>query len=181
MTTSNGRLDRLFAVLAGIDAEHYRRGFFLLGLGYVLAVLYRAMDYSSAARLFPLLVGVPLVTLLVGTLLASLSGRTVDVEGPLVGVFEEIETYERGSDLDNATRYRREAVALVWLAVLFVSIWLLGYLLAAVAYVPAFVYVYERNTRRAILAGIGTAMFLYILFVELLSAGIYDGVLVGLI
>ncbi|MEF8778100.1 MAG: tripartite tricarboxylate transporter TctB family protein [Natronomonas sp.] len=181
MTTSNDRLDRLFAMLAEIDAEYYRRSFFLLWLGYVLAVLYRAIDYRPAARLFPILVGILLVVLLVGTLLASLSGRTVDIAGPLGGVFEAIETYEQESDLDDATRYRREAAALVWLVVLFASIWLFGYLLATVVYVPAFVYVHERNARRAVLTGVGTAVFLYILFVELLSASIYDGVLAGLI
>lgn len=181
MTILDDRLDRIFVVLTRIDGVHYRRSFFLLGLGYVLAVLYRTADYSPAARLFPAMVAVPLVVLLVGTLLASFFGKAVEIPGPLVGVFEEIDTHQWNTDLDDATRYRREVAVLSWLAALLFLIWLLGYLLAALVYVPAFVYAYEGDVRRAIVVGVGTTVFLYVLFVEILSANIYSGVLSGLI
>ena len=181
MTASNDRLERLFGALARVDAARYRQGFFILCLGYVLVVLYQAMGYAVAARLFPVLVGVPLVALLVGTLAVSISGRRFELSGPLGGVFEKLETHEHDADHDDAVRYRREAAALLWLAALFVSIWLLGHLLAAAVYVPAFVYAYERDIRRAVIVGIGTAAFLYFLFVGLLSASIYGGVLMELI
>lgn len=181
MTAPNNRLERLFGTLARVDATRYRQAFFLLCLGYVLVVLYQAMGYGSAARLFPVLVGVPLVALLVGTLAVSVSGRRSDLSGPLGGVFEELEGHERGTDHDDDVRYRRETAALLWLAALFISIWLLGHLLAAAVYVPTFVYAYERDLRRAAITGVGTAAFLYFLFVELLSASIHGGVLLELI
>lgn len=156
--------------------------FYALLLAYVVLLLFEARGYSSDPRLFPILVGVPLTILLLGKLILIFSEPLdVDIAGPFAGVLEGREIYGSDAERDTPDRYRREAEILLWIAVLFASIWLLGFLLAAFVYVTGFIYHQERKPKRASLAGVATTVFLYVLFVRILSAPTYEGVLVGLL
>lgn len=182
MSGTDAVADRLFERLAAVDEVYYTSAFYTLLLGYVLLVLLAARSYSADARLFPLLVGVPLAVMLVGKLFVDLAEPLeIDVAGPFADVFEGIGVYDADTDVTRAERYRREAGLLLWLVALLVSVWLLGFLLSSFVYVSAFVYYYERNPTRAFLVGGITTAFLYVLFVRVLSAPIYGGVLGSLL
>jgi hypothetical protein len=177
MASSDPLYSRIFARLAQTDSSHYRSGFYALILCYLALILRESLTYSSDAGLFPLVVGVPLSLLLIGKLLAEIFGSQGDIEGPLAGVFAEVAKQEPDVGLDTAARYRREVELLGWVMALPTTVWLVGFLPAAVVYVPAFVYRFEKDTLRAITAGLVTELSLYLLFVQVLSAPVYDGVL----
>lgn len=175
-------VDRLAEAAADVDATYYESAFYGVVLAYVLAVVAAATGYGADARLFPLLVGVALVILLVGKLVATAS-ESVEfaVAGLLADVFDGLDGYEAGERPDDAERYRRDATMLGWLVALLVLVWLLGFYPAALVYVTGFVYQQEGDLRRALALGVGTTVCLYALFIGVLSASTYGGVLAGLV
>jgi hypothetical protein len=63
----------------------------------------------------------------------------------------------------------------------FVLIWLVGHIVALLVFVFGFIYLYERNIKRALIATALTFGFIYLLFVTILSASLYEGVLGGML
>lgn len=170
-------IDRGFERLAAVDGRYPAMAFFGVLLVYTLALIVQAVGYSDAARLFPLIVGVPLVVMLVVNLLLLAFGDRVDLR--LVGFFDavgELDAVSADTDVDDAARYRREFAMFGWVGALIALTWLVGNLVAVAVFVATFVYVHERDLGRALLVSGLTFGFIYLLFVVVLDASLYRGV-----
>lgn len=172
------RVGRGFDRLAAVDGRYPAMLFFGVLLAYTLALLVQAVDYSEAARLFPLTVGVPLVVMLVANILLLAVGDRVDLR--LVGFFDAVGQIDPVADeaaVDAADRYQREVAMILWIGALIGLTWVVGNLLAVVVFVFAFVYAYERAFLRAVLVAGLTFGFIYVLFVVVLGARLWRGVI----
>lgn len=177
MAADRRRIDRVYEGLAAVSGRYVRAGFYALVLGYVALVLAEATTYGSDARLFPLLVGVPLAVLLALKVALELSSAGPDaVGGPLADVFREVETHRDGGPT-GATRYRRDLAALGWLVALVALVRLLGLFPASFVFVAVFVYRQQGDPGRALALAAGTTLCCYLLFERLLSATTYGGLL----
>ncbi|WP_144904730.1 tripartite tricarboxylate transporter TctB family protein [Halobellus captivus] len=175
MTITPGSIDPIFERLSSVDSRLWSGIFFgILGL-YTLAVVLEARTYSSDARLFPLIVGVPFLGLVVLKLvLMAASGRLS------LGSFEVIDLADgmgetAAVDVTPAVRYRREFAMILWIVVLSALLWAFGFLFALLVFLFSFVLLYERKPIRAALVGVGTFSFVYVFFIRLLGANIYEG------
>lgn len=171
-------IDRGFERLAALDGRYPAMAFFAVLLVYTLALVWQAVGYSDAARLFPLIVGVPLVGMLVVNLLLLAFQDRVDLR--LVGFFDavgDIDAVSAEAEVDQAERYWREFSMVGWVAGLVGLTWLVGNLAAVAGFVFAFVAVYERSLARALLVSAVTFGFIYLLFVVVLDAALYRGII----
>lgn len=173
-----GRLaDRGFERLADVDERYLATLFFLGLLAYILALIYESLGYSADARLFPLIVGVPLAILLVAKVLLLLLQDRLDLH--VVGLFEDVgdlniaSTREVG---DKSVQYRREFSMILWIGGLLLLIYLFGNLAAVPIFIFAFIFAYERDLLRAAIAAIVTFAFIYLLFVQILDATLWRGI-----
>lgn len=170
-------VDRGFERLAGVDDRYPAVLFFATLLAYTLALLHQALSYSPAARLFPLIVGVPLALLIAAYILLVLLRDRIDLRA--VGLFEGVGAVDAVSTeraVDRAARFRRESGMILWVVALVLLTWLFGNLLAVAVFVFAFIYVYEGDPVRALVASAATSGFIYLLFVLVLGAPLWRGV-----
>lgn len=163
-----------FEWFAAVEGNRYRVLFFSVAAAYVFATLRQAIGYGATARLFPLVVSVPLCALLLVELAAAYGDRQDRAEGPFAAVL--VETHSRPTPAESdAVRYRRTAASFGWLGGLVAAVWLVGPLPATLAYVPAFVRAHGGSRRRAAVTAIATGGALYVLFVALLSTPLVGG------
>lgn len=174
-----GRLvDRGFERLADVEDRYLAVLFYSVLLVYTLALVTQALGYSEAARLFPLIVGVPLSVMIAAYVVLRLLEDRVDVH--VVGFFDSVSPIDEASlveELPPPERYRREFTMVLWVLALVLLTWLVGNLVAVVAFVLAFVYVYERSLPRAILVAGLVFTFIYLLFVQVLGATLWRGII----
>lgn len=145
---------------------------------YVLVLVITARGYAPDPRLFPLLIGVPLLGLILLRVTMLLSDR-FDVAA--VGMFDQVtadlddvdEDHDDGS-VDDVIRYRRQVESIVWLCSLVALIWALGFQIGLVIFVFTFVYTYERDVVRAAGATVAAYAIVYLLFVRLLSVQLFE-------
>lgn len=168
--------ERPFEALAEVDGRYQSAAFFL-GVGaYVLMQVVTAAGYRPDVRLFPLVIGIPLLGLIAAKLVMLLLGdrfgfRMTDLfENVTQMEFDEIE------DLPDAVRYRREFEMVVWTAALLLLVWLVGIMPAIAVFIFTFIYFYERSLPRAVLATVLTYAFVYVLFIVVLDAVLYRGI-----
>lgn len=175
--------DRALRKIAAVDSRYWASLFFALIFAYVAILVSEALGYSSDPRLFPLLVGVPLLVLIVGQVVLLVFRDQLGIES--VDLFET--AYELNPDDDRTEaeatmqQNRREAEMLVWALVSFLLIWLLGHIVALLVFVFGFIYAYERSLKRAAIATAITFGFIYILFVSILGASLWEGILGGVL
>lgn len=150
--------------------------FLLLGLA-----VYRAFDFSFAARLMPLIIGVPTFALSVVVLALEISsqwkGKPKKAEGAMDGS-------RLGKDLSPEQKRaitRREVSLLLWLVALILLIWLFGLLWSIPIFLICFLWLQGREPWRLILPiSLGTWVAVYVLFAEILKMELYQGLLQGL-
>jgi hypothetical protein len=174
--------ERAFGKISGVDGRYWAALFFGLILLYVALLVVEALGYSSDPRLFPLVVGVPLLVLIAGQIVLLVFRDQLGIES--VDLFESIQELEGSDDkhdMDPVERTRREFEMVVWSLISFGVIWLFGHLIALVIFVFGFIYVYERDLKRALLATAVTFGFVYLLFVYILGASLWSGMLGGML
>ena len=175
--------DRAFQKITHINSRYWASLFFGLLFVYVALLVSEALGYSSAPRLFPLVIGVPLLLLIVVQVVLLLFQEQLGIES--VDLFESIQQLEGTSEeTDEETaveQTRREFEMVVLSIVSFVLIWLVGHMVALLVFVFGFIYLYERNIKRALIATALTFGFIYLLFVTILGASLYEGVLGGVL
>lgn len=173
--TTTDRLRFLFQ----IETTYFLAGFYFLIFLYVLSTVVAAINYSPSARLFPLLIGIPLLILLTTKLVLILfvSPRT-DSTGPFSHVYNTL--LESDSHQPNENQQKDEAHTLIWITIAFLLIWLIGFYFAGFIFITAFIYYNERSLLRALLTSTITVLGLIGLFEEILSAPTYQGFLFGL-
>lgn len=170
-------VDRGFERLAEVDGRYPATAFFLAVLGYTLALLLEAQGYPADPRLFPMIVGVPLVLLLLAKILLLLFQDRFELQS--VGLFEDLgvlDVASTGGEGTRASRYRRELSMIGWIGALGGLIYLVGNLLAIPVFIFTFILAYERKPVRAAFVAALTFGFVYLLFVEILGASLWRGV-----
>lgn len=174
--TTTDRLRLLFQT----ETTYFLAGFYFLIFLYVLSTVVAAINYSPSARLFPLLIGIPLLILLTTKLVFILfvSPRT-DSIGPFSHVYNTL--LESDNQQPNENQQKDEAQTLLWITIAFLLIWLIGFYLAAYIFITAYIYYSERSLPRALFTSTITVLGLFGLFEEILSAPTYQGYLFGLL
>lgn len=166
---------RPFEALSEVDGRYQAAAFFL-GLGaYVLMQVVTALGYRPDVRLFPLVIGIPLLVLIAAKVVFLLAGDRLGFD--VVDLFEDVTQmeFEEMQEVPTDVRYGREFAMVVWTAVLLVLIWLLGILPAIAVFIFTFIYFYQRDVARALGATLLAYAFVYVLFIEILGAVLYQG------
>lgn len=175
--------ERAFEKIAAVDSRYWASLFFGGVFAYVALLVMQAGGYSADPRLFPLLIGVPLLALIVGQVALLIFGDRLGIES--VDLFEsahELTVEDERTEMEaTIEQNRREAEMLVWALVSFGLIWLFGHIIALVVFVFGFIYAYERDLKRALLATAVTFGFIYLLFVSILGASLWEGILEGML
>lgn len=175
MPVTRRAVDQVFDRLASFDGRLWAGLFFgVLGL-YTLALIYEATGYSSDARLFPLIVGVPFLGLVVVKLALLLLQDRLQISSKELFDFDEEFSQATGGDVSPGLRYHREFVMILWLVGLSALLWAFGFLPALLVFIFTFVELYERKPVRAAAIAVGTYAFVYLFFIRLLGATIYGG------
>lgn len=170
--------DRAFERITDIESRHWAALFFGLLLAYILLMVYTAIGYSADARLFPIVIGVPLALLIVVQLFLLEFGERLGIQS--VDLFEGIQQLsevEEGEEVSAAESARWEFEMILWSLATVVLIWTVGHILTLVLLVFGFIYAYERDLRRATIATVITFLFVYVLFIAILDANLWGGIL----
>lgn len=168
---------RFADLLRDAEGRYWESVFLGLIMAYTLVLVVTALGYGPDPRLFPLLIGVPLIALILVRIGMLLSDR-IDVRSG--GVFQEVtaELADAGEDAgpqyDTLERYRKQVEIVAWLCGFVALIWAIGFQLGLVIFVFTFVAIYEGDLRRALAATIIAYGVVYLLFVQLLSVSLYD-------
>lgn len=167
--------DRFFARVVAIDRRLWPGIFFTFVSLYVIAVVLEAVTYSESARLFPIVVGIPLLIIIGLKLVLLAAGNRLDLES--IALFDFDDEFEGviRRQVEPAVRYRREFAMLLWLVALSALVWAFGFLLSLLVFVLSFILVYERDPVRAVVTAALTYGIVYFFFVELLGAAVYRG------
>lgn len=172
--------------LRSVDYRQWEMLFYLLLLGYSLLLVYKAWGYDSDAQLFPLIVGVSLVGMLMVKIATLLFADRINISrnemfGSITAGLdqpEDTKESEGTQTLDILVRYRREYEMVGWTFALVAFIWLLGFRLSMFVFIPAFIYRYERDLKRAVGVTLFTWIATDLIFVRLLSVTFSKGVIV---
>ncbi|WP_158599381.1 tripartite tricarboxylate transporter TctB family protein [Halobellus sp. Atlit-38R] len=157
-----------------LDSNHFEALFIGLLFTYTLLLIYTALGYGSQPRLFPLLVGGPLLGLIILRLDLLLTNH---IQLGSSGVFQDMTDGlmdDEPNPIDPMTKYRREAEIILWLVTALVLVWAIGFQIALVVFVFLFVYSHERDLIRALGSTLIAYGIVYLLFVQLLSVNLYE-------
>lgn len=175
---AGGLGERLLRFVRRVDRRYWSAVFFGVMFAYTLLLVVKASAYSSAARLFPLAIGIPLLTLITIQVAMLLSGDRLDLErNDLFGSPEDLVEEEARADQTELQGYRKEFEMVGWTALALAVIWLLGHVLGLAVFVFGFVYRYERDPKRAVIVTVIAFAFVYLLFIHLLDANLWTGLL----
>lgn len=179
--TDNRAIDhvgnRVFGFVERVDGRYWSTAFFVALFAYTLLLVVTALGYGSGAQLFPLVVGIPLLALIVTEIVILLFQERLGFES--VDLFESVQQLEGTEEktTDRRQQYRREFEMALWVTLSVAVVWLFGHMVGLVAFVFGFIYAYERSTRRALVATVITFVFVYLLFVSLLGANLWEGLI----
>lgn len=173
-------IDMIAKYVTRVSSKYWKAAFFVVLLVYTVGLLIQAWSYSSDARLFPFLIGVPLILMIALYLVLTFSSR---YSGSGSGVFDSI-TDEALSDDDGAeggdettVRVQRELKMVLWIVSLLAVVYFFGFLNAFLLFLFFFVYTYEQSLLRATLITALSLAFVQIFFVEFLSLPLWEGAL----
>jgi hypothetical protein len=152
--------------------------FFFLFMGLAL---YYALDFGLAARLMPLVVGVP--TFLLSFIVLVMELRSQWKEKPITGE-GAMDSSRVGKDLgaeEQRIVSRGEFSIVLWLLGLVALIWIAGLLWSIPIFLVLFLWLKGREPWRFILPiSVGTWLFVYLLFVQLLRMELSTGLIQNL-
>jgi hypothetical protein len=153
----------------------FREALFILVLGaYVALIVATATGYSQNARRFPLVIGVPLLGLILLKVVILVGGDRLSL--PATGLVSDMIDLDTGGEDTIASwmRRRREIEMVAWVGLFVALVWALGFQVGGVLFTAAFVFRYERDVVRALLAGAVTYAIVYLLFIQLLNRRLVD-------
>lgn len=171
-------VERGFERLAAVEDRYLAVAFSLLLLTYTVALIVEALEYNANARLFPLIVGVPLALLIVANIGMLFLADRFDLR--LVGLFDDVGDFElptAAEPIDQVRRYRREVAMVLWILFLLGLIWLFGNYVAIAVFLFTFIVVHEHALGRAALTTLVTLVFVYLLFDFILGARLWRGII----
>lgn len=168
-------------ILANISQRYLEAVFFLGLLAYSALLVWETRGYGPDARLFPLLVGVPLIAMLVLQIVLLLLPDRLTPSGG--GMFNDIsdEFTEVEEDRDKPSTevmIQRETSMMFWLIGVIIAIWLFGFLLAIPIFIFVFKYYYDRDLTQAIILASVIYVLIDIMFLRLLNFVLWGGLLI---
>lgn len=183
--------------LFDISPKVFEALFYLAVLAWILLLLYWAQDWRTNDRLFPRMVGVPLVILLVlqltrlkftdqfnrvtAVFIEALS-RGPSEDGAISDITDDLESKYSESKQSMGERSKRERQVyelymVGWIIALPAMMYYLGFINAIPLYILAFMLFFTRNLKLSAAITVGFSIALYMLFVVLLSISLWDGTL----
>lgn len=152
---------------------------------YVVSHLVLARDWSWENKLFPFLVGIPMIALIVINMVLikypSLRERFTDADKPTNKITEALSssTDESETVIERAARHRAELGIVLWTISLPIAVYLLGFAYSLPPYVFVFILYYLQDLKKAVVGTVVFTAFSYVVFLVLLNLRVYHGV-VGL-
>jgi len=148
---------------------------------YVIVLLILSFGYAVESRLFPLLVLVPTMVFLALRFISMTNPRLSRILEPEAGMIdiEKIQRLAQTADERKVMANRREEFKVIlWTISLVALVYLLGILPAIALFVFLFVRFYGRKKVVAsVVYTLATWIFVYIIFVAVLQARLYTGIL----
>lgn len=152
--------------------------FFFLLLG---GAVYSAFDFSSVARLMPLIVGIPTFVLAAAVLGMEIASQWTGKPKKAGGAMDGSRLGKDLSPQERRTMMRREGSMVLWLIGLVVLIWLIGLLWSIPVFLALFLWLQGREPWRLIISiSLGTWAVVYLLFALILKMELYGGLIQGL-
>lgn len=145
--------------------------FSLLALIFFIVFVYQAKDWRPQARLYPFVIGIPMIIFAIVQFILDLKGyepKQSDDAAPV--------DIQRTLTVAPELAFKRTINAFSWFLGFFFGIWLLGFSITIPA--MAFSYMYFHGKEKFMLAATLTAVaygFFYTLFVRLLNLPFPDG------
>jgi len=148
---------------------------------YVLMLSVLCFGYSAESRLFPLLVIVPTILFLVLRFISIGNPELSKILEPETGLLD-IEKVQRFAKAEAKEEKKqngfRELVVVIWVIGLLLLTFLVGIMPAIALFVFLFVKFYgQRKMATAVAYTAATWIFVYLLFIVVLQARLYGGVL----
>lgn len=195
---ATGRDNAVLSALLSVDGERVQLGFVLLlwiGVGVQLVL---TLGYPPTTQLVPFVIGVPVFVLISALLALLLSPRlraavSEVTTGDVFGVEErvsdlreefdhEMEGHEAPAEPDEHASRRKFVDIAGWILGLFSAILLLGFLVGIPVFLVPF-YRYRADapwTKAALYTGV-IWFFTYLIFVQIVNAPLYAGLLAELL
>lgn len=149
-------------------------------LFYLLFLLVTAWKYSWDERLFPYLIGTPVLLLLIFQLIIlrfpkieSQLAPTREPESTIERELDEQDDHERPPD----ERRRYEALMLLWVLALPLFIYLVGFAYGIPIYIFAFGWYFLKDIRIALIMSVGFSLVFFLLFILILGMSPWNGIL----
>lgn len=153
--------------------------FFLVWVLYLLVTAYNWTAYRD--RLFPLLVGTPVLLFILVKLASLRYPELIDEIIPSRGeaLNEEVTPMDqnRASGYSAEKRKKLEIRICVWIVLLPVALHYLGFIIALPIYMFAFTYYLTGDLKTTTYFTLGFVAFIYVLFIQLLNMIIWQGAL----
>lgn len=151
--------------------------FILIWMGYLIIEIWQFTE--SEDYTFPLIIGSVVVVLsllqLIITRYPNITARVIPSTDDEIQKFEvENSTSGRGSKIE---KEKYEIYVIGWILILPVMMYVIGLGWTLISYSFVFVYFFTRDIRLSAMTSIIVVVFVWILFVELLSIIVWDGLL----
>lgn len=167
-------------------SEWFSLAFYVGIAAWVLLLLYWARSWQWTNKLFPLLVGVPVVLFTLMQVVYvwypgvferlspdRVTGGTADDLSEDLGETPEDNTVSRSKE----EQQRWELYMLGWVTVLPVLMYVVGFAVSIPIYTFALGWFFLRDVRTALGLTVGVSLFIYVLFVLLLGVPLWEGIL----
>ena len=152
----------------------FRHVFNIGAVVVLLIVVVMAMGYNKQAAMMPLLIGVPVLILAVAQMVVDFRA---DKRREGVVKNENAPAPDRTGE-DTSTRLSKEVNVSLWVIGMFVSIYLVGFLVTTFLYTLLSLKVRSGyNWKISLGIAGGSWAFLYLLMVQLMEVDLYDGVI----
>jgi hypothetical protein len=154
-------------------------------LVYVVSHILLARDWSWENKLFPFLVGIPMVVLILVNMVLikkpEIRERFTATDKPMSKMTEALSSDVDDTEtvVERASRHKSEIGITLWTISLPIAVYLLGFAYSLPTYVFVFILYYLRDLKKAIIGTVAFTAFSYVVFLVLLNLRMYHGV-VGL-
>ena len=145
--------------------------FSFCALVFFCVFVYQAQDWRMQARLYPFVIGIPMIILAIVQVILDLLGiehKPADNVTPM--------DFQATKTVEPALAFKRTITAFGWFLGFFAAIWLIGFSITIPAMVFSYMYFHgkEKLLLSAILTGFAF-VFYHFLFVRLLNLPFPDG------
>ncbi|MDP2621412.1 MAG: tripartite tricarboxylate transporter TctB family protein [Hyphomicrobiales bacterium] len=148
-------------------------------LAIFAAMILMAAAYPYKSRLLPWVIGIPGTVLALIQLVHEITAPSGSETITVVDHGETVTQIEPAADADEAAvKQHQELVLIGYLVLLVVSHVLLGFWIASPLFVAVFLRLYEgASWRFVIISAAATWLTLYVVFDQLLTVGVFEGLL----